>query len=142
MGGKFREKIYLTIIFPMNEAQEAIKSIIKCSDRLTVHYMINNILGIASIGIIIYMCWWVWEIGWWGLPITMVGIYVFNSFILKIVFGFLNKPIAEKAGENLQFLLYNGNIDSDFYNQISKIKVEHWGDLILKNADLTKVNEN
>jgi len=126
----------------MNETQESIKTIVKCSDRLTVHYMINNILGIASIGLLIYLCWWVWEIGWWGLPLTLVGIYIFNSVVLQIIFGILNKPIAEKAGENLRFLLYNGTIDSDFYNQISKIKVEHWGDLILKHVDISQSMDN
>ena len=114
---------------PMN-ALQAFHKVQKAAAILMIGWMINNILGFASIGVLIYYIWWQWHLGWLGIVALGIGIWLVNTVALPLLFSLINAPFAQMARSGAIRLIDLGIIDDYTLGKLEKTKVEHWPDVI------------
>ena len=117
-----------TVVF-MN-ALQAFKKIERAATVLAWGWVLNNLLGLVSIIVLIYLIWWQWLLGIWGVLALLIGIWVVNSVLLPALFSMLNKPFAEMAKAGAVRLAVLKVIDDDIVKKLADTKVEYWPNVI------------
>ena len=107
-------------------ALRAFQKVEKAAAILTWGWLINNLVGLISVGVLIYLIWWQWHLRFWGILALPVGIWVVNCVVLPALFSIINKPFAEMAKSGAVRLATLGAIDDDTVRQLADTKLEHW----------------
>lgn len=111
-------------------ALQAFQKVEKAAAILTWGWMLNNVIGLVSIGVLVYFIWWRWHLGFLGILALLVGIGVINAVILPGLFRILNKPFAEMAKSGAVRLATLHAIDDDTVRKLADTKVEYWPKVI------------
>lgn len=114
----------------MNALQSYTK-IEKAATILVWGWLLNNLLGLISILVMIYLIWWKWHLGiLGGVFVLLAGIWIINSVILTALFSLLNKPFAEMAKLEAVRLAVLGIISDELVVKLADTKVEYWPKVI------------
>lgn len=111
-------------------AKQAYTRVAIASGILAYGWLFNNLIGILSIPVLIYLIWWKWNFGFLGVVVLIVGVWIFNSVVLPIIFSVLNMPFAALAKSGAVRLGVLGAIDESTVLKLSKTKVEYWPQVI------------
>jgi len=107
-------------------AFEAYHKVQKAANILAWGWMLNNLLGLISIIVLIYVIWWVFHLGIIGVLVLLFGIWLINLVILPSIFAVVNKPLAEMAKSGAVRLGVLGVIDDKTVQKLANEKVEYW----------------
>ncbi len=113
--------------------QQSYKKIEKASSTLIVLWLLNNILGGVGIIISIYLVWWVWHLGFFGVVVLIVMSLIINSVILPFIFNKINKTFDELAMEGKIELAEVRILDNVTIVKLANAKVEQWPKVIIQN---------
>lgn len=112
-------------------ALQAYKKIEKAATILAWGWLLNNLLGLISILVLIYLIWWKWHLGiLGGVFVLLAGIWIVNSVVLPALFSLLNKPFAEMAKSEAVRLAVLGVINDELVQKLADTKVEYWPKVI------------
>ncbi len=111
-------------------AFQAFEKIEKASARLMLGWVLNNLLGLVSFVALIYLIWWPWHLGFWGIPVLLFGIWLINSIALPAVFRIINRPCVDAARSGALLLATSGIINETTVQKLSDTTVEHWPKII------------
>jgi len=111
-------------------ALQAFQKVQKAATILVWGWMLNNLLGLVSIVLLVYLIWWEWHLGIVGVLVLLVGIWVTNSLILPGLFSILNQPFAQMAKSGAVRLAVLGVIDDETVQKLAETKVEYWPKVI------------
>lgn len=116
-----------------NKTPEQIYKVIeKSSSVLVTNWVINNLLGLLSILLAIYLIWGRWHMGILGILVLVANVGFVNGFLLPTIFGIINQPFAEKARSGAIELEDIGIIDVKLSQTLSDTKVEYWPKYIVQ----------
>jgi len=111
-------------------ALQAFQKVEKAAAILAWGWMLNNLIGLVSIGALVYLIWWQWHLRFLGIVALLVGIWVINCVALPALFRILNKPFAEMAKSGAVRLATLHAIDDDTVRKLAETKVEYWPKVI------------
>ena len=113
--------------------RQSYKKIERAASILVCGWVINNVIGTASIIFSIYLIWWKWHFGLLGILIFVLLTWLVNGVILPFVFGIFNKPFAILARQGEVELAEQGVIDDLIIVKLTQVKVEQWPKYIVQN---------
>ena len=114
-----------------HDINAAYKTIEKSGIRLYNAWVLNNLIGISSIIIMLYIIWGVWNPNWViGVIVLLLWSWVINSKVLPYIYGIYNKPIEESAWDAGIFLQNSGKINEEVSVLLTKTKIWKWTAII------------
>lgn len=135
-------------------ALQAYKKIETAAKIVAWGQLFNNLLGLISFFISIYLIWWKWHLGIiGGVFVFFVGIWATNSIFLPALFGILCKPFDEMAKSGAVRLAVLHVINEDTVKKLADTNVTYWPRIIISSMtdeeliqkfgpDLIKENSN
>lgn len=114
-------------------AQESYKKIEKAATVLVYGWVVNNVIGAISIIFSIYIIWWKWHLGLFGVLVFIFITWLITCVVIPFIFKIFNKPFTEMARQGEIELAEQGVIDDLIIVKLTQIRVEQWPKCIVQN---------
>jgi len=113
--------------------QQSYKKIEKAATILAYGWVANNVIGTISIIFSIYLIWWKWHLGLFGVLVFILITWLITCVVIPFMFKIFNKPFIEMARQG-EFELAELDVINDLIIvKLTNTKVEQWPKCIVQN---------
>lgn len=116
----------------MVKAKNAYKKIEKAATILAYGWVANNVIGTISIIFSIYLIWWKWHLGLFGVLVFILITWLITCVVIPFIFKIFNKPFIEMARQGEFELVELDVIDDLIIVKLTNTKVEQWPKVIVQ----------